>query len=60
VGGLIVTRKNFEAIAKAIKFANQCEDKEQFVHVLTSELVRHFNEVNPNFDEYKFIKACEV
>ncbi|WP_396189683.1 hypothetical protein [Flavobacterium sp.] len=55
-----MTRKNFEAIAKAIKFANQCEDKEQFVHVLTSELVRHFNEVNPNFDEYKFIKACEV
>lgn len=55
-----MTRKNFEAIAKAIRDANECDDKDEFVAVLLMELLRHFSEVNANFDADKFIKATGV
>ena len=53
-----MSRKNFEAIAKAINEASECDNTEELLSVLLMELSRHFLEENPQFDESRFHKAC--
>jgi hypothetical protein len=53
-----MSRKNFEAIAKAINEASECDNTEELLSVLLMELSRHFLEENPQFDDNRFAKAC--
>lgn len=53
-----MSRKNFEAIAKAINEASECDNTEELLSVLFMELSRHFSDENPNFDSSRFAKAC--
>ena len=53
-----MSRKNFEAIAKAINEASECNNTEELLSVLLMELSRHFLEENPQFDDNRFAKAC--
>jgi hypothetical protein len=53
-----MSRKNFEAIAKAINEASECDNTEELLTVLFLELSRHFSDENPQFDSSRFAKAC--
>ena len=53
-----MSRKNFEAIASAIKESQECDNTGELLSVLSMELCRHFRDENPNFDDARFLKAC--
>lgn len=53
-----MSRKNFEAIAKAISDASECDNTEDLLTVLLNDLCRHFRTENPNFDRDRFFTAC--
>jgi len=53
-----MSRKNFEAIAKAISEASECDNMEELLSVLLNDLCRHFLTENPNFDRDRFLTAC--
>ena len=53
-----MSRKNFEAIASAIKESSECDNTGELLSVLSMELCRHFRDENPNFDDARFLKAC--
>jgi hemerythrin len=55
-----MSRKNFEAIANAISEASTCDNTEELLAVLSTELMRHFKEENALFNEAKFLKACGI
>lgn len=57
-----MTRKHFKSIANAIKFATIYSDNSNIRRIkkdaLLDELCTIFKEVNNNFDDDKFRKAC--
>jgi len=57
-----MTKKNFEFIAKAIKDSCYMNDRKHLVinQVLIEFLLLHFKEENKNFDEKRFLDACNL
>lgn len=55
-----MSRKNYEAIAKAINEASECDNTEELLSVLSMELCRHFSDDNKAFNEDRFLKACGI
>ena len=53
-----MSRKDFEAIAKAIDTASDCDDRDDLLAVLFMELDSHFRLSNPNYNSSRFAKAC--
>ena len=49
----MITKKDFIAIAKIINSA------QGDFNLLVSDLIKYFREINPNFNEVVFIKACK-
>ena len=50
----MMTRKDFKAIARIIKYYGIAESNIEFVYDLINEL----KELNPLFNATKFLKAC--
>lgn len=57
-----MTKKNFEFIAKAIKDSCYMNNRNHLVinQVLIEFLLLHFKEENKNFDEERFLNACNL
>ena len=55
-----MTRKDYVVIAKAIKESSECDNTEELLSVLLTELCRSFKNDNELFNETKFLKACGV
>ena len=51
-GGIMMTKKDYIAIAKIINKFGRVE------HMLLLKMCEYFKKDNPNFDEDKFIEAC--
>ena len=51
-GGIMMTKKDYIAIAKIINKFGKVE------HMLLLKMCEYFKKDNPNFDEDKFIEAC--
>ena len=59
------SRKDYEALAKAIRFAKPETIEEDASTKLTREIIadhmaRHFQIDNPRFDRERFLNACGV
>jgi len=55
----MITRKEFKGIAEVISRAKERGYGTWRTNPLVCELADYFETVNPNFNRYKFFKACK-
>lgn len=55
-----MTRKDFEAIAKSIRYhlIQSPTDGKIAIRYLADDLCTHFKQANSSFDKEKFLRAC--
>ena len=56
----MTTKKDYIAIAQAIKESEQYEDKRSIRLSIATKLASHFEQDNKRFDTERFLDACNV